>query len=162
MSDNILALDQATRITGYSIFQDNKLKKYGRISPKDQDIYKRFVKISHSIKQFIKEFDITKVYFEDIQLQGNVGNNVKTFKSLAQLQGVLIITLEELNIPYEIVHSQTWKTSIGIKGKNRTEQKKQAQQYVLENYNIKATQDEADAICIGTYGVNSVGFDWSD
>lgn len=162
MSDNILALDQATRITGYSVFQNQELKEYGRISPKDQDINKRFVFIKNSVKKLIEKFNITKVYFEDIQLQGNVGNNVKTFKSLAQLQGVLIVLLEELNIPYEIVHSQVWKSSVGIKGKNRTEQKKKAQQYVLENYNIKATQDEADAVCIGTYGVNSIGFDWSD
>ena len=45
------------------------------------------------------------------------------------------------------------------------EQKKNAQIYINTMYGIKATQDECDAICIGThYGKkpSDEGFDWAD
>ena len=35
----------------------------------------------------------------------------------------------------------------------RAEQKKAAQQFVEQQYNIKVTQDEADAVCIGLAGI---------
>ena len=37
----------------------------------------------------------------------------------------------------------------------RDEQKRNAQKFVVENYHIKPSQDECDAICIGTYIVRS-------
>ena len=57
----------------------------------------------------------------------------------------------ELEIPHTAVLAGTWKSTLGIKGKNRVEQKRNAKAFVNEKYNIKATQDEADAICIGTH-----------
>ena len=35
----------------------------------------------------------------------------------------------------------------------RSELKKQAQKYALDNFELKVTQDEADAICIGLAAV---------
>lgn len=159
---NILALDQATHISGYCVFQDTILKSYGKITPQSADLGKRFLEIKKTVQDFIEIFKIDKVYFEDIQLQGNVLNNVKTFKMLAQLQGMLITLLEELEIPYEIIHSQVWKSNLGIKGRARKEQKQNAQKYVYEKYQAKVSQDEADAICIATYALNQKpSFDWS-
>jgi len=73
----------------------------------------------------------------------------------------------ELKIPRTAVLSSVWKTNLGIKGKERTDQKKDAQRFVKETYGVKATQDECDAICIGTYIVNNnikieEDHDWSD
>lgn len=157
--DNILALDQATRISGFAIFQDNKLIKYGKIISPNKPLGQRFVYIKNKILSYIQEYNITKIVFEDIQLQ-NI-NNPKTFKTLAQLQGMIMTLLEEQNIPYEIIGSVTWKSGLKIKGKRREEQKKNAQLYVLNNYNITATQDEADAICIGTHYIQNTPLDWS-
>lgn len=44
------------------------------------------------------------IAFEDIQLQGQT-NNVVTYKSLAEVFGVVHELSTELKIPYEIVHS---------------------------------------------------------
>lgn len=82
-------------------------------------------------------------------MQSNISNNVQTFKILAEVVGVLSETLEEINIPHESVLATVWKSNLKIKGRNRAEQKRNAQQYVIDNYNKKPTQDEADAICIG-------------
>jgi hypothetical protein len=60
---------------------------------------------------------------------------------------------------------------LGIKGRARAEQKCNAQQFVLDTYNVKAIQDTCDAICIGTHILRhpgqgtktnpEEGFDWS-
>ena len=76
-------------------------------------------------------------------------NNVSTFKVLAEIFGVTQEYLAEHKYGYQIVSSNTWKSKLGIKGRTRPEQKKNAQQYVLDNYNKKVSQDESDAICIG-------------
>ena len=52
---------------------------------------------------------------------------------------------------YDIVHSSSWKSNLGIKGAKRADQKKNAQQYVFNTYGKKVSQDESDAICIGTH-----------
>jgi hypothetical protein len=78
---------------------------------------------------------------------------------------VLIQMLDELKLPYEVIASSSWKSTLGIKGRARAEQKKNAQIYVNTTYGIKATQDECDAICIGTHYTkkpSDEGFDWAD
>lgn len=158
---NLLALDQASQTTGYAIFKDGKLFTYGKFSF-DDDIAERLVKIRKKVLSLIEEYQIEEVAFEDIQMQNNVMNNVQTFKVLSEVFGVILETLKEINIQYTIVSSNTWKSTLKIKGKSRAEQKRAAQQYVVDTYEVKPTQDEADAICIGTHIVKTnSGFDWS-
>ena len=90
-------------------------------------------------------------------------NNVATFKALAEVFGVLHELFVDLKMPRTAVLSTVWKSSLGIKGKDRTAQKKAAQDWVVKTYNVKPTQDECDAICIGAhYTKNKVEtFDWS-
>lgn len=157
---NILALDQATRISGYAIFQDDKLCTYGKITTDDPDIGVRLNIIRNTIKDLIQKYEIDEVVMEDIQLQ----ENVQTFKALAEVFGVVYELVTSLNLPIETILASVWKSGLGIKGKNRPEQKKNAQQWVLTNYNLKPTQDECDAICIGQHYINSKNnfFDWSN
>ena len=119
-----------------------------------------------AINKLIEEFNINEVAFEDIQLQENVTNNVQTFKVLAEVFGVIYELVTELKIPNSATLASVWKSALNIKGRTRPEQKRNAQQYVLDTYGIKATQDECDAICIGTYIVNEKArekiHDWSD
>lgn len=58
----------------------------------------------------------------------------------------------EMNITFTLVYPTEWrKTCNFLKGQDskRDSQKKIAQQWVLNTFNKKCTQDEADAICIG-------------
>ena len=90
-------------------------------------------------------------------------NNVATYKTLAMVFGVILEQLEEEEIPYEIVSSSTWKSKLGIKGRARAEQKRAAQQQVLDHYKVKASQDTCDAICIGASVLTTpVDHDWSN
>ena len=64
--------------------------------------------------------------------------------------------------PVEAVLAGTWKSTLGIKGKTRPEQKQNAQKWVIATYGVKPTQDECDAICIGAHKIRSLGNDWGE
>lgn len=158
----ILALDQASRTSGYAVFCDDQLIDSGKFTFEDADIAKRLMKIRNKVEELINEFCIEKIILEDIQCQGNVVNNLETFKILAEVIGVLTELAAEKNLSYELVYSTVWKSTLQIKGRTRPEQKKNAQQYVLNTYGKKVTQDESDAICIGAHYTkkNMSTFSW--
>ena len=106
------------------------------------------MKIKNKVLQLIEDYNIDEVIFEDIQMQGG---NVTTFKALAEVFGVLNEVLEEHNIPNSAVLAVVWKSKLGIKGARREEQKRNAQKFVENKYGLKVSQDESEAICIGTY-----------
>lgn len=170
MSDNLLALDQSSRITGWAIFENGALSKYGKFNAESAgtDMGDRLHYIREKVRTLINDNNITEVIFEDIQLQANRGNNVQTFKVLAEVFGVISELLVEMNIPQTAVLASSWKSTLGIKGKDRAAQKKNAQEWVSNFYGVKPTQDECDAICIGTHRNRKStpkfveGFDWSE
>lgn len=115
-----LALDQASRITGWAIFDDGELYNYGKFTATQTDVGDRLHFIRKEVLGLIDKFDIEEVVFEDIQLQNNVVNNVATFKALAEVFGVLHELFVDLKMPRTAVLSTVWKSSLGIKGKDRT------------------------------------------
>jgi Holliday junction resolvasome RuvABC endonuclease subunit len=143
----VLALDDSTTISGWAIFDDGVLITYGKYEAPSVELVDRIIAIEDWLISMINNWKPNVVAIEDIQMQ----QNVQLFKSLAKLQGVLEICIIRHKIDYYIVHSQTWKSYCGISGTSRTDQKKSAQMKVIDWYNIKATQDESDAICIGKY-----------
>jgi hypothetical protein len=79
--------------------------------------------------------------------------------------GVIYELLTEMNIPNSAVLASSWKSTLGIKGKDRTAQKRNAQLYIQENYGMKPIQDICDAICIGLHHLSNKkeeDFDWSE
>lgn len=156
----LLALDQASKCTGWAIFEDGKLEKYGKIFLDDPNIDTRLVQLRQNIQALIESENINEVVFEDIQQQNNVTNNVQTFKVLAEVYGVVSELLQELQIPHSTVLAASWKSTLGIKGRTRVEQKKNAQFYAEQNYGIHVIQDIADAICIGTHHIQKSKCAW--
>lgn len=152
-----LALDQATRITGYAIFHDDKLVKVDQFELTDLEIGTRLKKYKKKILQLIEEYKVNQVLFEEIQLQ----QNVDTFKKLAMLYGVTMLLLEEKEIKYDIVSSNTWKSKCKIKKTGRETEKQAAQKFVENNYGIHVSQDKADAICLGYSYLKKPDYDWS-
>lgn len=149
----LLALDQSSRTSGYAIFCGSKLEDYGKFTFEDEDLGERLYNIREKVKSLIIENNINEVVFEDIQLQSDIGNNEKTFKILAEVFGVIYELVAEMHIPHSTVLASTWKSTLGIKGAARAEQKRNAQLYVTKTYNIEVSQDESDAISIGTHHI---------
>lgn len=157
----LLALDQATIITGWSIFDNEELIDYGKIENTYKDIDKRLFYIKQQVLLLIEKYNIDEVVIEDIQYQTNNVNNVQTFKALAELFGVLVEAFVEKGIPYSAILASSWKSTLDIKGKNRQEQKKNAQIWVQNIYKIKVIQDIADSICIGAAYLKRQDYNWA-
>ena len=147
----LLSLDQSSKTSGWAIYENENLVTYGHFTLSQEDIGERLVAFRKEVMRLINKYEIDEIAFEDIQLQSSVGNNVQTFKVLAEIIGIMLMLVTELGINYTIVPSVRWKSALNIKGKRRAEQKQNAQLYVLNTYGVNATQDESDAICIGSY-----------
>ena len=159
----ILALDQASRVSGWAIFDGDTLEKYGKIDvSKYFELGERLHMIRQEVEHLIDDEHIDAVILEDIYMDGQRVNNVQTFKALAEVFGVLYELCIDMEKPVEAVLAGTWKSTLGIKGKTRPEQKKNAQQWVIDTYGKKPTQDECDAICIGAHKIRSLGNDWGE
>ena len=79
--------------------------------------------------------------------------SVEVYKTLAQLQGIILDVAFESCIDYELAYPSEWRKYCGISegDAHRENKKKQAQEKVQLWYHIECTQDEADAIWIGKY-----------
>ncbi len=159
----LLALDQASHITGYSIFEDKTPIKISHFNAKGTDFADRLVSIKQQVDALIKEYNIDTVAIEDIQLQQNKVQNVKTFKMLAEVLGVLEEYLQEIKMEYYVIPPIKWKATLKIAGLGRTAEKAAAQKYVKDTYGIICTEDEADSVGIATHIIKSINsvYDWS-
>lgn len=149
MDKVILALDQATRDSGWSIFNGSNLVDYGHWSFTDEDVAFRIHRLCQQIESKIDEYEPDIIVIENIQLQQN---NVDTFQKLAWVQGAILQICINRKIEYKIVKPSEWRAQCNfLKGndKHRDNQKKIAQEWVKATFNKKCTQDESDAICIG-------------
>lgn len=145
----VLALDQATRITGWSIYDEKELIKYGLFETSLDDEIARDHAIKEWVINMINTWQIDIVGIEGIQYQQNMG--VTTFEMLARLQGILLNTIYELKIPYKICPTNTWRAHCKVKGRTRSDKKASMQLLVKQWFDISVTDDEADAIGIGKY-----------
>ena len=162
----LLALDQASHTTGYAVFEDGKPVVVSHFTAQGDDLGKRLEQIRDNIIKLIQQHNVDTVAFEDIQLQDMAGGKevgIKTFKMLAEVFGVVHELLNELQLDYYIIPPIVWKATVKIAGKGRTAEKKLAQKWVTNNYGIKCTEDEADAVCLGTHVIKKENseFDWS-
>lgn len=162
----VLGLDQATRVSGYSIYDNGRLVQSGTFETTLDDEIERDAALRNWLISVIMNWNIDAVGLEDIQLQNfGAGNNmysadnvvgIQTYKKLAHLQGILMETLFEYKIPYRLCPTPTWRGHCGVKGRTKDDKKKSMQLLVKKWYNISVTNDEADAIGIGKYAAEAV------
>lgn len=150
-----LALDQASRMTGWAVFDNKKLIGYGHFSISANKT------IGERLEAFIREFNVLietyhpeKIYFEGIQYQ----NNAETYKKLAMIQAMIIYWTKSKKIDSLELTPSHWRSIIkdnhGIKfGRTRIEQKQKSQEFVKDFFNSIVSEDEADAICLGYAGI---------
>ena len=145
----ILALDQATHISGYAVFDNKNLIDYGTFEAVGDNDIERSVQVKQWLISLIDQFQIDFVGLEGIQYQTAAG--ITTFETLARLQGILAATCVEEKISYKIANTNTWRVHCGVKGRTRPDKKRSMQRLVKEWFNIMPSEDEADAIGIGKY-----------
>ena len=157
-TNRILALDAATNITGYSIYDDGTLVGFGTFKTNSMlHATERINQVKNWLKAAIKEWQPDFIGLENIQLQKYGAKatdvQVKTFQTLANLQGVILDTIFEAKIEHDIVYPTEWRSYCGVNDgdTHRDAKKKAAQAKVKVWYDMDCTEDEADAICIGKY-----------
>ena len=152
--NRVLAIDQATSISGYSVFDNGDLVEYGTFESKGKDSVHRIADVKEWLRGMVKEWDPELVALEDIQLQspgGSAAIGVQTFKILAHLQGVLMNCLNEMKIPFILCSPSSWRAHSSVKGKTKSDKKRSMIQIVEKKFGAKVTNDEADAIGIGLF-----------
>lgn len=168
----ILALDAATSITGYSIYDNKVLVGFGTFKTNPNlPATERINQVKKWLEAAIKEWEPDFIGVENIQLQkygaGGSQAQVKTFQTLANLQGVILDTIFEASIDSDTVYPSEWRAYCAINdGDQHREAKKRAAQIKVKMwYNIDCTEDEADAICIGKYFCGKIKvnkIDWGE
>lgn len=154
----VLSLDQSSTNTGWALFKNENLIDFGAFKANGQED-ERIEDMRNWLEKKINEinFDQTaslRLVFEDIQLQRN---DVRTYKVLAHLQGVLINVFfrnkQKIKAGLNIYYSAEWKSTCGILGRDRPTQKKNAQLYVASTFGIEVSEDICDAICLGVHDI---------
>ncbi len=162
-----LALDQSTRINGWSIYDNTELVKYGIFISYCDDEIERDTEIKNWLINMINTWQPDMIGLEGIQYQQNVNMSVTVFETLARLQGILMNTCHELKIPYNICPTNTWRHYCGVKGRARVDKKRSMQLLAKKWFDVSVTDDEADAIGIGKYVAECLNkqveiFNWED
>lgn len=155
----LLALDQAARVSGVSVFDNDRLIECATISVKsNQPLGKRMLDIWDSLNELYESYSFDKVAFEDIQLQMG---NVSTFKSLAYVQAIIIFWCWRNDVPHVVLSPSHWRSEIKSKygvafGRKRTEQKAAALAFAKGMISKtdaemadRLTEDMADSYCLG-------------
>lgn len=143
----LLAFDQATATTGYSVFKGTKYKTHGKIQIKEKETQKRTKDMFLEIAKVIDKIKPDVVYVEGVAMQ----SNASTFSLLSRLQGMIIGYCYAHNIRPEVIVPTEWRHTLGFKqgATKRQDLKKQAKEYVKRTYDIETSEDECESICIG-------------
>lgn len=150
----IIAFDQSTKITGVSIWENSNLCSHHILTSniKENNPIARMWVMRDKIAEMLDKENPDYVVIEAVQFQ----RNYNTYSQLSQLQGVIFSVLFDRNLPFRIIEATAWKKHCGIKGQKRAEQKAATIQMVKDTFNIKVSEDEADAIGIGLWAINNI------
>ncbi len=149
-----IGLDLSTTCTGYAIFENHKLIKYGQIKPKTTLTTNE--KIEYIVKEFVKIFkqeDLTNSEFiiEDIFLGHFFGKSQVTgFANLGRISGAimasLFLELNQIAANITLRMAVSARPLVGLKGNC---QKVEVQIWVLDkflNKDVSEYQGLVDAI----------------
>lgn len=145
----ILGMDQSTRVTGYSVFDDGKYIKSGVIDlHKIKDTDERSKMMAVEICKLIESTKPDCTIIEEVQQQSNVSTVIK----LARIQGVAIGFCAAHNIDLHILTPTRWRSALGYKQGpkvKREDLKAQSIEFVKNILGLSIeSEDENEAICI--------------
>ena len=146
-----LALDLSTKSSGWSIFENQELVKYGCITAGSANLYNRIDKMVDEIDKILSENKIDNVVIEDV-IPEDVHNNNNVFKALIYLQGFIVHKLDQYKLVPTFFTASEWRKKCGIRtgrGIHRESLKPQDITFVKSQYGITVNDDIADAICLG-------------
>ena len=144
----VLAFDQSTKISAYSLFLDGEYIEVGIIDlHKIKDTSERIRAMGVELGKVIERYEPDRVVIEEVAQQ----SNPLTLKLLARIQGVIIGFCAAHDISTYIIEPSKWRSTLQFKigsGVKRAELKAQAIEYVKNKYGLDLSEDSCEAICI--------------
>lgn len=155
----IMAFDQATKITGWAMYDDKAdAVTYGLLHckpEKGEDITKRGRRMKRLIRAHLQEHNPDYVAFEGTFL----GENVQTLIDLATFRGKCIGMADDLGFPVIDVEITDTMQYLHLRPGTKRKQKKDRAQFVAtadlfgvpyasERKNPMLSEDEADAVVV--------------
>lgn len=147
----ILALDISTKSSGYCVIENGKVKDYGTITSDEKDFLDRGQYMAEFIRLLCEKFGkFDYAYIEELK----VISNQRTLEMLGIVQGMIIRELKNSDV--SLVPPTVWRKPYGLNGK-RAEAKKKAIAICEDKGFAVHNDDEAEAILLGLYAVDSLG-----
>ncbi len=145
----IMSLDQSTRASGWSIFDNGEYICSGVVdmSKSTLDTDERSFEMAKELWKIIKKYKPNELVLEQVQNQ----SNTKTVIILARLAGMIIGYAEAHGVKTHTVEPSKWRGALSYKQGpkvKRAELKEQSRQYVKDNYGFEKTEDENEAIAL--------------
>lgn len=145
----LTTLDGSTKKTSITLFINGEYRNHTLLDySKEKNTEIRFESMSKGVWNFLNIYRPNILYIEETYM----GVNAQTTKILTRLQGVVYAWCMTHECEFNVITPSSWRKELNMsqsKKIKRDELKKQAIQYVLENYEMLVTDDEADSICIG-------------
>ena len=147
----IAGIDASTNKTGIAVFEDGKYITHTLIDHHkiaDSDV--RIPKMMHDICAYLDKYDVEKIIMEKSIFK----TNIDTVQKLSNIAGAVMFYAMDRNIEFEFSLPSQWRKKIGLQqGKTKREElKAEAILAVEKEYELKVSDDEAEAILMARSG----------
>lgn len=145
----VLAFDQSTKVTGWSLFCDTRYSDSGVIDlSTNKNTEERSKQMGLAICQVIEKNKPDVIIIEEVALQ----SNADTLKKLARIQGVAMGFAAAHNIPLHILEPSKWRSALSFqqgRAVKREVLKRQSFDYVGKHFGFDDfSEDRCESICI--------------
>lgn len=147
----IVGIDASTNKTGIAIFVEGKYITHTLIDcHKITDSDVRIPKMMHDIGAYLDEYDVDKIIMEKSIFK----NNIDTVQKLSNIAGAIMFYAMDRGIEFEFSLPSQWRKKVGLQqGKTkRGDLKTEAILAVEQEYGLKVSDDEAEAILLARSG----------
>lgn len=158
MKNLTLSLDISTTATGWAVFHSSNLVQSGVLKHKSKSYFERGRFMASELRAIqsraLQKYDC---HFESIVVEKNsvMGPNQQSMMSIGIVTGMILCKLVADEVYF--VNVSTWRKhwKFSYKDRSKKSMKKQSIETVEREFNKAVKDDEADAILIGSYFVNS-------
>lgn len=146
----MVSFDTSTNHSGWALFVDGKYKQSGIINTPNGLGWEEKVNFQmQHLKELMNNLQPDVVVIEDLHVPDN--DHFLTNERLAEIIGCVRSYCIDNEIPICFMNPTTWRYKLNITGKKtRAEYKAESIAFVQSHYHKDVTDDEADAINVGT------------
>lgn len=155
----IISFDNATKRSGYAVFDDtNSLIDFGVVKHNEDIDEVRIINMANTLIGIMDKHPKSTIVLENPTY---FRFNINTYKQLNMLYGILLYKAQQQNSQCYSFAPNTWRKILGFSTRkcSKKEKKQMAIDYVKLLFNvITKDNDVAEAICLGCALINKLNF----